>query len=107
MVVPGDNVWFLFCSLGVIVVGNGLFKANTGNLVRKIYEGDDSRIDSAFTIYYMAVNLGAMISQLLTPGSRTTSMNGMATAWAGIAFACARSACCWAWAIPRSPAIRN
>ena len=31
-------------------------KANTGNLVRKIYEGDDSRIDSAFTIYYMAVN---------------------------------------------------
>jgi POT family proton-dependent oligopeptide transporter len=51
----------------VIVVGNGLFKANAGNLVRKIYEGDDSRIDSAFTIYYMAVNLGAMISQLLTP----------------------------------------
>ncbi len=67
MVVPGQSVWFLFCALGVIVVGNGLFKANAGNLVRKIYEGDDSRIDSAFTIYYMAVNLGAMISQLLTP----------------------------------------
>jgi len=67
MVVPGESVWFLFCALGVIVVGNGLFKANAGNLVRKIYEGDDSRIDSAFTIYYMAVNLGAMISQLLTP----------------------------------------
>jgi POT family proton-dependent oligopeptide transporter len=67
MVVPGQSVWFLFCSLGVIVVGNGLFKANVGNLVRKIYEGDDSKIDSAFTIYYMAVNLGAMISQLLTP----------------------------------------
>ncbi len=67
MVVPGQSTWFLFCSLGVIVVGNGLFKANAGNLVRKIYEGDDSRIDSAFTIYYMAVNLGAMISQLLTP----------------------------------------
>jgi POT family proton-dependent oligopeptide transporter len=67
MVVPGQSIWFLFCALGVIVVGNGLFKANAGNLVRKIYEGDDSRIDSAFTIYYMAVNLGAMISQLLTP----------------------------------------
>ena len=67
MVVPGQSVWFLFCALGVIVVGNGLFKANAGNLVRKIYEGDDSKIDSAFTIYYMAVNLGAMISQLLTP----------------------------------------
>jgi POT family proton-dependent oligopeptide transporter len=67
MVVPGQSTWFLFCALGVIVVGNGLFKSNSGNLVRKIYEGDDSRIDSAFTIYYMAVNLGAMISQLLTP----------------------------------------
>jgi POT family proton-dependent oligopeptide transporter len=67
MTVPGQSVWFLFCSLGVIVVGNGLFKANAGNLVRKIYEGDDSRIDSAFTIYYMAVNLGSMVSMLLTP----------------------------------------
>ena len=67
MTVPTESVWFLFCSLGVIVVGNGLFKANAGNLVRKIYEGDDSRIDSAFTIYYMAVNLGSMVSMLLTP----------------------------------------
>jgi POT family proton-dependent oligopeptide transporter len=67
MTVPTESVWFLFCSLGVIVVGNGLFKANAGNLVRKIYEGDDSKIDSAFTIYYMAVNLGSMISMLLTP----------------------------------------
>ncbi|MEO7072393.1 MAG: oligopeptide:H+ symporter [Rhodanobacter sp.] len=67
MTVPGHSVWFLFCSLGVIVVGNGLFKANAGNLVRKIYEGDDSRIDSAFTIYYMAVNIGSTASMLLTP----------------------------------------
>jgi POT family proton-dependent oligopeptide transporter len=67
MSVPGQSVWFLFCSLGVVVVGNGLFKANAGNLVRKIYEGDDSKIDSAFTIYYMAVNVGSTISMLLTP----------------------------------------
>ncbi|HET7358651.1 MAG TPA: oligopeptide:H+ symporter [Rhodanobacteraceae bacterium] len=67
MSVPGQSVWFLFCALGVIVVGNGLFKANAGNLVRKIYEGDDSKIDSAFTIYYMAVNIGSTISMLLTP----------------------------------------
>ena len=67
MVVPSEDVSFLFLALGVIVVGNGLFKANAGNLVRKIYEGDDSRIDSAFTMYYMAVNLGSMFSMLLTP----------------------------------------
>ena len=64
---PTDNEFFLYFALGVIIVGNGLFKANSGNLVRKIYEGDDSKIDSAFTMYYMAVNVGSMISMTLTP----------------------------------------
>ena len=67
MVVPAQSTDFLFVALGVIVVGNGLFKANAGNLVRKIYEGDDAKIDSAFTIYYMAVNIGSTFSMLLTP----------------------------------------
>jgi POT family proton-dependent oligopeptide transporter len=67
MAVPTENTWFLFSALGVIVVGNGLFKPNTANLVRKIYEGDDSKIDSAFTIYYMAVNTGSTVSMLATP----------------------------------------
>ncbi len=57
----------LFISLGVIAVGNGLFKANPNNLVSKLYEGEPSKIDSAFTIYYMSINIGAMISQFLTP----------------------------------------
>lgn len=67
MVVPAHSSNFLFVALGVIVVGNGLFKANAGNLVRKIYEGDDSKIDSAFTYYYMAVNIGSTLSMLATP----------------------------------------
>jgi proton-dependent oligopeptide transporter, POT family len=67
---PSDNQFFLYVALGVIIVGNGLFKANSGNLVRKIYEGDDSKIDSAFTMYYMAVNIGSMISMTLTPWIR-------------------------------------
>jgi POT family proton-dependent oligopeptide transporter len=67
---PSNNEYFLYFALGVIIVGNGLFKPNTGNLVRKIYEGDDTKIDSAFTIYYMAVNIGSMISMTLTPWIR-------------------------------------
>jgi POT family proton-dependent oligopeptide transporter len=67
---PTDDQIFLYMALGVIIVGNGLFKANSGNLVRKIYEGDDSKIDSAFTMYYMAVNIGSMISMTLTPWIR-------------------------------------
>jgi POT family proton-dependent oligopeptide transporter len=67
MAVPTDNTWFIFSALGVIVVGNGLFKPNNANLVRKIYEGDDSKIDSAFTLYYMSVNVGSTVSMLATP----------------------------------------
>ncbi|MET0982416.1 MAG: oligopeptide:H+ symporter [Telluria sp.] len=67
MAIPSTNTWHLFSALGVIVVGNGLFKPNTANLVRKIYEGDDSKIDSAFTMYYMAVNVGSTFSMLATP----------------------------------------
>lgn len=65
--VPTDNLYFLYASMGVIVVGNGLFKANAANMVRRIYEGDDAKIDSAFTLYYMAVNVGSTVSMLLTP----------------------------------------
>src|SRR5882757_8089085 len=34
--VPSESVYFLYCALGVVVVGNGMFKSNAGNLVRKI-----------------------------------------------------------------------
>jgi proton-dependent oligopeptide transporter, POT family len=67
---PRNSEYFLYFALGVIIVGNGFFKPNAGNLVRKIYEGDDTKIDSAFTIYYMAVNIGSMISMTLTPWLR-------------------------------------
>ena len=64
---PSDNLYYMYVSMGVIVVGNGLFKANAANMVRRIYEGNDAKIDSAFTLYYMAVNVGSTVSQLMTP----------------------------------------
>ncbi|MPW17622.1 MFS transporter [Paraburkholderia sp. CNPSo 3157] len=67
LALPNDSLDYMYASLGVIVVGNGLFKSNAANLVRRIYEGDDARIDSAFTIYYMAVNIGSTVSMLATP----------------------------------------
>ena len=57
----------LFISLGITAVANGVFKANPANLVSKIYEGDPAKTDSAFTMYYMAVNVGSTLSQILTP----------------------------------------
>lgn len=57
----------LFSALGVVAVGGGIFKANPANLISKLYEGDTARIDSAFTMYYMAVNVGSTMSQIATP----------------------------------------
>lgn len=65
--IPSDNLNLFYASMGVIVVGNGLFKANAANMVRRIYEGNDAKIDSAFTLYYMAVNIGSTFSMILTP----------------------------------------
>ncbi len=57
----------MFVALAVVAVGGGIFKANPANLISKLYEGDQAQIDSAFTMYYMAVNLGATMSQIATP----------------------------------------
>lgn len=66
LAIPGPN-WLLFYAMGIVAVGNGLFKANNANLVSNLYEGDPSKIDGAFTLYYMAVNVGSLLSQALTP----------------------------------------
>lgn len=50
-----------------IAMGNGLFKANPSSLLAKTYGENDPRLDGAFTMYYMAVNLGSLFSILLTP----------------------------------------
>ncbi len=57
----------LFPALGFVAVGGGVFKANPANMISQLYEGDPAKIDSAFTMYYMAVNIGATASQLATP----------------------------------------
>ena len=56
--------WLMFCGLGVLVLGNGYFKPNISTMVGDLYEAGDKRKDSAFTIFYMGVNLGATIAPL-------------------------------------------
>jgi proton-dependent oligopeptide transporter, POT family len=62
-----DRPSLLFPSLALVAVGGGVFKANPANLVSRLYEGDSAKIDSAYTMYYMAVNVGATLSQIATP----------------------------------------
>src|SRR5439155_26245511 len=51
--------------LGMIMVGNGLFTPNISSLVGKLYPPGDKRIDAAFTIFYMGINVGALMSPLI------------------------------------------
>ena len=53
--------------MAAIAVGNGLFKANPSSLLSTCYAKDDPRLDGAFTMYYMSVNIGSFFSMLATP----------------------------------------
>ena len=57
----------IYIPLAIILVGNGLFKANPANLMSKIYEGQENKLDSGFTLYYMAINVGSFIAVASTP----------------------------------------
>lgn len=67
MALAGADKTMVFLALGAIACGNGIFKANPSSLLSKLYEGDEKDLDSAFTMYYMAVNIGSFISMLLVP----------------------------------------
>ena len=57
----------VFFALGLVCVGNGLFKANPASLLSKCYEENDPRLHGAFTLYYMAINLGSIVALFVGP----------------------------------------
>ena len=59
-----ENNLAFYLALGFIVVGNGFFKPNISTFVGSLYEQDDPRKDSGFTIFYMGINIGGWIAPL-------------------------------------------
>ncbi|MEI7803448.1 MAG: peptide MFS transporter [Bacteroidota bacterium] len=58
-------VWI---ALGIIIFGNGFFKPNISSMVGSLYPKEEkNKLDTAFTIFYMGINLGAFLGQLLCP----------------------------------------
>jgi POT family proton-dependent oligopeptide transporter len=55
----------MWVALGVIIMGNGFFKPNISSMVGSLYPKGDNRLDSAFTIFYMGINLGALIGNAI------------------------------------------
>ncbi|MCE5090549.1 S-Cys-Gly-3M3SH uptake peptide MFS transporter [Staphylococcus devriesei] len=55
----------LFSSMFFIIIGSGLMKPNISNVVGRLYPENDTRMDAGFVIFYMSVNLGALISPII------------------------------------------
>ena len=59
---------FLWVGLTIIIFGNGFFKPNISSMVGSLYpKQEKSKLDTAFTIFYMGINLGAFLGQLICP----------------------------------------
>jgi POT family proton-dependent oligopeptide transporter len=59
------RTWSFYVGLGLIVLGTGFFKPNGYTMVGQLYGTADPRRDPGFTIYYMAINLGALFGPLV------------------------------------------
>ncbi len=59
------SLTLMFIGLTALIIGNGFFKPNISTMVGDLYEPQDHRKDSAFTIFYMGINIGAFIAPLI------------------------------------------
>jgi POT family proton-dependent oligopeptide transporter len=58
----------MWTALGIIVFGNGFFKPNISSMVGSLYpKQEKSKLDTAFTIFYMGINIGAFLGQFICP----------------------------------------
>lgn len=58
----------MYCGLGAIVFGNGFFKPNISSMVGSLYpKQEKTKLDTAFTIFYMGINIGAFLGQSICP----------------------------------------
>jgi POT family proton-dependent oligopeptide transporter len=57
----------MWIALGTIILGNGFFKPNISSMVGQLYHKGDNRLDSAFTIFYMGINVGAFLGMSICP----------------------------------------
>jgi POT family proton-dependent oligopeptide transporter len=59
------SVMTLYAGMGLIILGTGLLKPNISTMVGALYSRDDERRDAGFSIFYMGINIGAMVAPLI------------------------------------------
>ncbi|MPS73966.1 MAG: MFS transporter [Chryseobacterium sp.] len=64
----GGAKGLMWLALFIIIFGNGFFKPNISSMVGSLYpKQEKSKLDSAFTIFYMGINIGAFLGQFICP----------------------------------------
>jgi len=63
MAIPSLPTFFL--GLALVVIGTGFFKPNVSTMVGQLFGRGDGRRDGAFTIFYMGINVGALLGPLV------------------------------------------
>ncbi len=63
LALPGPAMFYT--GLGFLIAGNGFFKPNISTMVGGLYAPGDGRRDGAFTIFYMGINLGAVLGNFI------------------------------------------
>ncbi len=56
---------FLYIGIGLLIIGNGLFKPNMTSIISHMYKDTPEKKDGAYTIFYMGVNAGAFLGIML------------------------------------------
>ncbi len=59
-----ESISVFYLALALLIVGNGFFKPNMSTIIGKLYAPGDERRDSAYTIFYMGVNVGALLAPI-------------------------------------------
>ncbi|WP_373058986.1 peptide MFS transporter [Gemmatimonas sp.] len=79
---------FFFLGLVLIVLGTGLLKPNISAIVGDLYPEGGARRDAGFSIFYMGINTGAFLGQLVTGylGERVSWHWGFGAAGVGMLF---------------------
>ncbi len=82
MAIPGALPFYL--GVSILIVGNGFFKPNISTMVGALYKPGDARKDAGFSVFYMAINIGALLSGLTIAYIGTSISWSLGFATAGI-----------------------
>src|ERR1700678_1245813 len=76
-----------YAGLGLLMFGTGMLKPNVSTIVGQLYAQGDRRRDSAFSIFYMGINLGGLLAPLVCGwvGERINWRLGFGMAGVGMA----------------------